>query len=77
MHYNVPSSKTHQFKINGVEEVTIDSDGIELGVDNFIVYNHAYSGSERTGGGGDTLHPDIWIRAKFGNSEIRIPAYYQ
>ena len=30
MHYNVPTSKTHQFKVNGTEKLNISSDGIKL-----------------------------------------------
>jgi len=57
MHYNVPSGKTHQFKINGTEELRIGSNGITFSTNSSNSSNGSlwYDGSNlkaRTSSGG-------------------------
>ena len=76
MTYNVPTSKTHQFKVNGSLKISID-DNIEFETGSTLNFREFGNPSSWTSGGGTALpsNPTAYFKVKYNGADRYIPYY--
>jgi len=76
MTYNVPTSKTHQFKVNGSLKISIDDD-IEFETGSTLNFKEFGNPSSWTTGGGTALpsNPTAYFKVKYNGADRYIPYY--
>lgn len=76
MTYNVPTSKTHQFKVNGSLKISID-DNIEFETGSTLNFKEFGNPSSWTSGGGTALpsNPTAYFKVKYNGADRYIPYY--
>ena len=77
MTYNVPTSKTHQFKVNGSLKISIDDD-IEFATGSTLEIQNTISSSPSLANGGSTAlpsNPTAYFKVKYNGADRYIPYY--